>query len=105
MSLSEFKSCMLAALRSLLPTVWDTNHEARVGSKSAIYDQDVRHVWGTRGFSCKQEDSLVFVSGFVAIAYFDHLGRPLVVGWLASNAVPGFGRWVTMVISIFVIPV
>ncbi|CAJ1420772.1 unnamed protein product [Effrenium voratum] len=26
-SLSEFKSCMLAALRSLLPTVWDTNHE------------------------------------------------------------------------------
>eukprot|EP00438_Fugacium_kawagutii_P013371 Skav216477 [mRNA] locus=scaffold1123:291572:299161:- [translate_table: standard] len=26
-SLSEFKSCMLAALRSLLPTTWDTNHE------------------------------------------------------------------------------
>eukprot|EP00913_Durusdinium_trenchii_P011878 g11156.t1 len=27
MNLSEFKSCMLAALRSLLPTTWDTNHE------------------------------------------------------------------------------
>ncbi|CAE7785803.1 KIF3A, partial [Symbiodinium pilosum] len=26
-NLSEFKSCMLAALRSLLPTVWDTTHE------------------------------------------------------------------------------
>ena len=26
-NLSEFKSCMLAALRSLLPTTWDTNHE------------------------------------------------------------------------------
>ena len=26
-NLSEFKSCMLAALRSLLPTAWDTSHE------------------------------------------------------------------------------
>lgn len=26
-NLAEFKSCMLAALRSLLPTTWDTNHE------------------------------------------------------------------------------
>jgi len=26
-NLSEFKSCMLAALRSLLPTAWDTTHE------------------------------------------------------------------------------
>eukprot|EP00927_Polykrikos_kofoidii_P027811 TRINITY_DN2435_c0_g1_i1.p1 TRINITY_DN2435_c0_g1~~TRINITY_DN2435_c0_g1_i1.p1 ORF type:complete len:1552 (-),score=284.27 TRINITY_DN2435_c0_g1_i1:2242-6897(-) len=53
--LSEFKSCMLAALRSLLPKSWDTSHEVAWGW---LWDQVERLMVGNLGKPRLWEKSL-----------------------------------------------